>query len=93
VDKLKLAGRNLGWLFNSGMLVYTMQSKGSNRKQSARWQHLSRLKAGAFCIWKNKLWWPKTQQIILGTGTVIWWVTEPHRFLNKTGQLKVENKV
>jgi hypothetical protein len=28
---------------------------------------------------KNKLWWFKTQQPILGTGTTaIWWVTEPH---------------
>ncbi len=27
------------------------QWKGSNRKQIARWQHVSRLKASAFCIW------------------------------------------
>ncbi len=27
------------------------QWKGSNRKQSARWQHISQLKASAFCIW------------------------------------------
>jgi hypothetical protein len=27
---------------------------------------------------KNKLWWFKTQQLILGTDTAIWWVTEPH---------------
>ncbi len=51
--------------------------KGSNRKQSARWQHISRLKANAFCIWQNKLWWFKTQQLLLGTGTAIWWVKEP----------------
>ncbi len=25
---------------------------------------------------KNELWWFKTQQLILGTGTAIWWVTE-----------------
>jgi hypothetical protein len=25
--------------------------KGSNCKQSARWQHISWLKASAFCIW------------------------------------------
>ncbi len=25
--------------------------KGSNHEQSARWQHVSRLKASAFCIW------------------------------------------
>jgi hypothetical protein len=28
-----------------------IQWKGSNHKQSARWQHISRLKASAFCIW------------------------------------------
>jgi hypothetical protein len=54
------------------------QWKGSKRKQSARWQHVSRLKESAFCIWPNKLWWFKTQQFILGTGTSTWWVTEPH---------------
>jgi hypothetical protein len=27
------------------------QWKGSNSKQSARWQHVSRLKASAFYIW------------------------------------------
>jgi hypothetical protein len=27
------------------------QWKGSNRKQSARWQHIFWLKASAFCIW------------------------------------------
>jgi hypothetical protein len=36
------------------------------------------VKASAFCIWQNKLWWFKIQQLILGTGTAIWWVTEPH---------------
>jgi len=57
--------------------VYPQQWKGSNRKQGTRWQHISWLKASAFCIWYNKLWWFKTQQLILGTGTAIWWVTEP----------------
>jgi hypothetical protein len=28
-----------------------LQWKGSNQKQSASWQHVSRLKASAFCIW------------------------------------------
>ncbi len=28
-----------------------VQWKGSNRKQSARWQHLSWFKASAVCIW------------------------------------------
>ena len=59
------------------MLIYK-QWKGSNRKQSARWLHVSWLKDSAFCIWQNKLWQFKTQQLILGTGTAIWWVTEPH---------------
>jgi hypothetical protein len=54
------------------------QWKGSNRKQSARWQYVSRLKASAFYRWENKLWWFKTQQLILGTGAANWWVTEPH---------------
>ncbi len=56
----------------------SVQWEGSNLKQSARWQHVSQLKASALCIWSNKLWWFKTQQLILGTGTAIWWVTEPH---------------
>jgi hypothetical protein len=30
---------------------YLLQWKGSNRKQSTRWQHVSQLKAIAFCIW------------------------------------------
>jgi hypothetical protein len=34
-----------------GSLLRNPQWKGSNHKQSARWQHLSRLKASAFCIW------------------------------------------
>jgi len=57
---------------------YHDQWKGSNCKQSARWQHISHLKASAFCIWYNKLWWFKTQLLIIGTGIAIWWVTEPH---------------
>jgi hypothetical protein len=44
----------------------TCEWKGSNRKQSARWQHVSWLKASAFYIWSNKLWWFKTQQLKLG---------------------------
>ncbi len=38
-------GSFLEYIFNLN------QYKGSNRKQSARWQHVSRLKASAFCIW------------------------------------------
>ncbi len=52
--------------------------KRSNHKQSARWQHVSQLKASALSIRKNKLWWFRTQQLILWTGTAIWLVTEPH---------------
>jgi hypothetical protein len=54
------------------------------------------------------LWWFKTQQLILGTGTAIWWVTEPHctiiknkaiihLFINERTHLKkvigIENKI
>ncbi len=55
-----------------------MQWKGINRKQSTRWQHLSRLKASAFFSLQNFFSCYETQQLILGTGTAIWWVTEPH---------------
>jgi hypothetical protein len=49
-----------------------------NTKQSTRWQHLSRLKASAFFSLQKKFSCYETQQLILGTGTAIWWVTEPH---------------
>jgi hypothetical protein len=51
--------------------------KGVNRKQSTRWQHLSRLKASAFFSLQKNFSCYETQQLILGTGTAIWWVTEP----------------
>jgi hypothetical protein len=54
------------------------QWKGINRKQSTRWQHLSRLKASAFFSLQKNFSCYVTQQLILGTGTAIWWVTEPH---------------
>ena len=54
------------------------QWKGINCKQSTRWQHLSRLKASAFLSLQKKFSCFETQQLILGTGTAIWWVTEPH---------------
>jgi hypothetical protein len=57
------------------------QWKGINRKQSTRWQHLSRLKAIAFFSLQKNLSCYKTQQHILGTGIAIWWLTEPHRKL------------
>ncbi len=56
----------------------TCEWKGINRKQSTRWQHLSRLKASAFFSLQKKFSCYKTQQLILATGTAIWWVTEPH---------------
>jgi hypothetical protein len=56
----------------------------TNHKQSTRWQHLSRLKASAFFSLQKKISCYETQQLILGTGTAIWWVTEPH--CNNIGQ-------
>ncbi len=56
-----------------------VQWNGINRKQSTRWQHLSRLKASAFFFSLQKIFsCYKTQQLILGTGIAIWWLTEPH---------------
>ena len=54
------------------------QWKGINRKQSARWQHLSRLKVSVFFSLQIFFSCYETQQLILGTGTAIRWVTEPH---------------
>jgi hypothetical protein len=42
------------------------------------WQHLSRLKASAFFSLQKFFSFYETQQLILGSGTAIWWVTEPH---------------
>ncbi len=57
---------------------YQNQWKGINRKQSTRWQHPSWLKASAFFSLQKNFSTYETQQLILGTGTAIWWVTEPH---------------
>jgi hypothetical protein len=39
---------------------------------------------------KIKFWWFKTQQLILGTGSAIWWLTEPHYdFAELMIQLKI----
>ncbi len=54
------------------------QWKGINSKQSTRWQHLSQLKASMFFSLQKFFSCYETQQLILGTGTAIWWVTEPH---------------
>jgi len=64
------------------LIVFTQARKqyiwgGINCKQSTRWQHLSQLKASAFFSLQKKICY-ETQQLILGTGTAIWWVTEPH---------------
>jgi hypothetical protein len=54
------------------------QLKGINRKQSTRWQYLSRLKTSAFFSLQIFFSYYETQQLILGTDTAIWWLTEPH---------------
>ncbi len=54
------------------------QWKGIKRKQSTRWQHLSRLKASVFFSLQKNFNCYETQQLLLGTGSAIWWVTEPH---------------
>jgi hypothetical protein len=58
--------------------IILQQWKGINHKQSTRWQHLSRLKASAFFSLQIFFSCCETQQRILGTGTAIWWVTQPH---------------
>ncbi len=70
-----------------------VQWKGSNCKQSARWQHVSRLKASALCIWYNKFWCFKTQQLILGTGTAVWWGTEPAKLIIRLKFLKPDCRI
>jgi hypothetical protein len=55
-----------------------MQWKGIHCKDSTRWQHLSQLKASAFFSLQKNFSCYETQQLILGTGTAIWWVREPH---------------
>jgi hypothetical protein len=50
----------------------------NQRKQSTRWQHISGLKASAFFSLQKNFSCYETQQLILGAGTAIWWVPEPH---------------
>ncbi len=64
------------------------QWKGIDRKQSTRWQHLSRLKASAFFSLQISFSCNETQQLILGTGTAIWWVTEPHSLSFRANNLE-----
>ncbi len=40
---------------------------------------------------RAKLWWFKIQQLILGTGTTIWWATEPHYNFFGTFDFKSRN--
>jgi hypothetical protein len=47
-------------------------------KHNARWQHVSRLKASAFCPSWKKTNINKTHQLIPGIGTAILGVMEPH---------------
>ncbi len=65
-------------VFVVNSLQWHYKWKGINRKQSTRWQHLSRLKASAFFSLQIFFSCYKTQQLILGTGIAIWWLTEPH---------------
>ncbi len=48
---LILKDKEQGWMIQNK----PYQWKGSNRKQSTRWQHVSQLKASAFFICQNKL--------------------------------------
>jgi hypothetical protein len=64
-----------------------VQWKGINCKQSTRWQHISRLKASAFFSLQNFFSCYETPQLILGTGTAIWWVKEPHCLLQISTKL------
>ncbi len=54
------------------------QWEAINCKQITRWQHVSQLKAISFGSLQQKSLLLKMQQLILGTGTAIWWLTEPH---------------
>jgi hypothetical protein len=69
--------------------VMIVEWKGINCKQSTRWQHLSQLKASAFFSLQKKFSCCETQQLILGTGTAIWWVTEPHEMIGRLEQDKI----
>ncbi len=59
------------------MLEKLPQCKRINRKQSARWQHLSPLKASAFKL-EFFVRCSETRQLILEIGNAIKWVIEPY---------------
>jgi hypothetical protein len=69
------------------------QWKGINHKQSTRWQHLSRLKASVFFSLENFFSCYETQQLLLGTGAAIWWVTEPHLLNTFTSLLMIPQSI
>jgi hypothetical protein len=60
------------------ILLQDFKWEAINCKQITRWQHVSQLKASSFSSWQQKSLLLKMQQLILGTGTAIWWLTEPH---------------
>jgi hypothetical protein len=62
---------------------------GINRKQSTRWQHLSQLKASAFFSLRKNFSCYETEQLILGTGTAIWWVRASLVFPSQTQQQRL----
>jgi hypothetical protein len=62
----------------SNMQCNWSQWKRINCKPSARWQHLSRLKASTFLLENYFVRCWETQQLILEIGNTIWWVIEPH---------------
>jgi hypothetical protein len=80
VDKVKADQAKPSPRFNSKCwhTFVLGQWKGINRKQITRCQHLSQLKASEFFSLQNIFTCYETQQLILWTGTAIWWVTEPH---------------
>jgi hypothetical protein len=63
---------------HSNVIEHFAQWKGINCKQSTRWQNLSPVKSLWVLLFAKKISCYETQQLILGTGTAIWWVTEPH---------------
>ncbi len=69
-DNLKVVWAEFSTL--SLAVFVQVQWKGINCKQSTR------LKASAFFSLLIFFSCYETQQLILGTGTAIWWVTEPH---------------
>jgi hypothetical protein len=70
----------LSWRFIANKKIFCSKNQWEaiNRKQITRWQHVSQLKASSFYLLVKKSLLLKMQQLIFGTGTAIWWLTEPH---------------